>query len=127
MTEEVTPPEPTITPGMSKAEVEEKLAEHRREMEDHFQTAREKLLEEIRGLGASEATEKAELKEKLTKLTEWQEAQIKAQEDADKIVGDKHTIVTPPEQLAPPVQPPTGEQPSGAPEETKPKGLSRWW
>jgi hypothetical protein len=128
MTEESTVPEPTIVPGMTKAEVKEALAEHRREMDEHFTKQRNDLLEEIRGLGASDATEKAELKENLKKLTEWQDAQIKAQEERDKVTGDKHTIVTPPATLAPPVAPTTPEgQPPTSGESPKRKGFLGLW
>jgi hypothetical protein len=123
-----TPPQPVITEGMSKAEVKEALAEHRREMDDHFAQQREHLLEEIRGLGASDATEKAELKEQLKNLTEWQTKQMTAQEEADRIKGDKHTIVTPPESLAPPATPPaTPPAEGGGTEERKGSRLSRFW
>lgn len=126
------PPAPVIHHGMSKAEVNEILANHRRQMEDKFQADRASLLDEIRNLGSSDMAEKEELKAHLKRLTDWQDQMIKAQEEKDKVVGDEHTIVVPPDELSPPTPPaPSNEQVNNEHhhDETssRKRGIGRFW
>lgn len=113
------PQEPNIeTKGLTKEEIQEMLAGHRREMEEFFQQQRLALKEELASTSASDKVEREQLKAELAANAERIEALHKAQQEADKVKGDSHTIVTPPANIPPPAQP-------AAPE--APKKKSGWW
>lgn len=122
MGDEATPP--VVHEGMSKAEVKEALAEHRREIENMYDEHRRKLIDELDQLGAGDKSEKDQIKAELDDLKGWRDEQVKNQEDIDKVKGDKHTIVTPPANIPPPVTAPPsggGEQPQQG------KRKMSWW
>lgn len=125
MSEEGTPV--AVHDGMTKAEVAEALANHRREIEDIYQTHRQQLLEEISSLGSSDKEEKDRLKAEVADLKEWKDDQIKAEERRQAAKGDQHTIVTPPENIPPP--PATGDQATthNNNQADRKRGMKGWW
>lgn len=112
------PGEPNIeTAGLTKAQIEEMLAGHRKEMEEYFQQQRLALKEELASTNASDKVEREQLKAELAANAERIEALHKAQQEADKVKGDSHTIVSPPANIPPPAAPPTEQ----------PRKKSGWW
>lgn len=112
------PQEPNVeTQGLTKAQIEEMLAGHRREMEEYFQQIQLALKEELASTNASDKAEREQLKAELAANADRIEALHKAQQEADRVKGDAHTIVTPPANIPPPSQP--------TPPPAKKKG--GWW
>lgn len=128
MAEEGETPTPVVHPGLSKAEVEERLRLHKEEINNLFESHKNSIMEEIRSLGAGQQAEKDQLLAQVQDLSEWKKEQLKAADEREKVKGDEHTIVTPPANIPPP-QVPT---PSGQPGQvdsgpTGRRGFHRFW
>jgi seryl-tRNA synthetase len=90
----------------------------------HLQALREEFREELSRLGAKHDSERAELREHISKLNEYIEDQKKAAESKEKSKDTDNTLVVPPDDI-PPEQPNPNPQTKGEPEAPG-KKRSRW-
>lgn len=107
--------ESVVTPGMSKEEVNQILKTHRDEINNMFDERHNKIMEDIRTLGAGDKREREQLELELKELKEWKESQLKKEKEAQETKGDQHTLVVPPENIPPPTPPApveTNQEPS---------------
>ena len=115
---------PTEHRGLTKEELEERFAAHRREMEDRFHEERQELLDELAATSESDKAEREEIRRQLKEHDEYVKTQLAAQKQREEMKGDKHTIVVPPSQIPPPPRAPSG---NSAPTKAPKKGWKKVW
>lgn len=129
------PDSDTTTTGLTKAEVNEMLAEHRRYLDDKLsehsrnweakaEEHRRTLVEHLEGLSSSDKAEKEATKAMIEDHDAFVKEQRKKIEEADKVKGDKHTIVQPPQQVEPQQPPQHSDQ--SQPQHHQPVKRSGW-
>ena len=90
-------------------EIKDAEAAQLRAIDERFQEHKTQLDKDLAELGAADASEKAELKEKIKHLEEHRDQQIKDAEERAKHKENEHTMVVPPSDLSPQQVPPGQE------------------